>query len=216
MTLRQLRGSTRRQSELAEPERGEDRHQESGQSTGFSRRRDRLSRVRQGEEHSADDIVLLGGEKGWLRDVGTLAGPLWAVPRIARGLASGDIDNDGKIDRVIVSAGEFLAYFHNQGPTGHFLTLKLEGTRSSRDVIGANVTVTAGGRRQLAQRFGGGSFLSISDPRLHFGLGQANRAQSLEVRWPSGRADKFKDGAGDTAYHLRKGQGKLTPLYARP
>ena len=125
--------------------------------------------------------LLLGG-RGPFAQHRAQAGPPWAVPRIARGLASGDVDNDGKIDLLIVSAGEPLAYFHNQGPTGHSLTLKLEGTRSNRDAIGANVILTAGGRRQVAQRFGGGSFLSTSDPRLHFGLGQANRAQSLEMR----------------------------------
>ena len=81
--------------------------------------------------------LFLGGEKGRLRDVSAQAGPPWAVPRIARGLATGDVDNDGKIDLLIVSTGEPVAYFHNQGPTGHFLTLGLEGTRSNRDAIGA-------------------------------------------------------------------------------
>jgi hypothetical protein len=71
------------------------------------------------------------------------------------------------------------------------------------------VTVTAGGRRQIAQRFGGGSFLSTSDPRLHFGLGISKRVESLEVQWPSGHIDRFKDVATDAAYHLREGERRL-------
>src|SRR5262249_48883946 len=106
--------------------------------------------------------LFLGDEKGRLRDVSAQAGAPWSVPRIARGLATGDLDNDGKIDLLLVSVGEPLAYLHNQGPAGHVLTLWLEGTRSNRDAIGARVTLTAAGRRQVAQRFGGGSFLSTS------------------------------------------------------
>ena len=68
----------------------------------------------------------------------------------------------------------------------------------------------------MAQRFGGGSFLSSSDPRLHFGLGKAARVESIEVRWPSGRIDHFKDLAADTAYHLREGEQQIQPVKARP
>jgi tetratricopeptide (TPR) repeat protein len=160
--------------------------------------------------------LFLGDEKGRLHDVSAQAGPPWSVPRIARGLATGDLDNDGKLDLLLVSMGEPLEYFHNQGPTGHFLTLKLEGTHSNRDAIGAHVTLSAAGRRQVAQRFGAGSFLSTSDPRLHFGLGEATRVESLEVRWPSGRVDRFKDLAADTAYHLREGERQLTSVKTRP
>jgi hypothetical protein len=153
--------------------------------------------------------LLMSGEKGRLRDVSMQAGPPWSVPRIARGLAIGDLDNDGKIDLVIISAGEPLAYFHNQGPAGHYLTLWLEGSLSNRDAIGARVTLSAGGRRQIAQRFGGGSFLSTSDPRLHFGVGTAKRVEFLEIHWPSGRIDRFKDVAADAAYRLREGEREL-------
>jgi hypothetical protein len=159
--------------------------------------------------------LFLGNEKGRLRDVSARAGPPWSAPRIARGLATGDLDDDGKVDLLLVCMAEPLEYFHNQGPAGHYLTLWLEGTRCNRDAIGAVVTLTAGGRRQVAQRFGGGTFLSTHDPRLHFGVGAARRVESLEVRWPSGRVDRFQDLGADTAYHLREGERELRAMARR-
>jgi hypothetical protein len=93
---------------------------------------------------------------------------------LGRGLAVGDIDNDGRIDVLIVAQGAPLALLHNQrAPAAHhFLTLALEGVASNRDGVGTRVTVTAGSWSQVAVRFGGGSYLSASDPRLHFGLGR--------------------------------------------
>ena len=72
--------------------------------------------------------------------------------------------------------------------------------------------MTAAGRPQAAWRLGGGSFLSASDPRLHFGLGEASRIEAIEVRWPSGRVDRYTDLAADTAYLLREGQAQASPL----
>ena len=152
--------------------------------------------------------LLLGGESGRLTDVSARAGAPWQVLRRGRGLAAGDLDNDGRLDLLIVGEGEPLAYFHNQGPAGHFVTIQLEGApgRSNRDAVGARVTLTAGGRRQVAQRYGGGSYLSAGDPRLHFGLGESTRIEAIEVRWPSGAVDRYTDLAADTAYLLREGQ----------
>jgi hypothetical protein len=113
---------------------------------------------------------------------------------------------------VILSQDEPLAYFHNRAPGGHFVTLRLEGTVSNRDGIGAIVTVNCGRRRQVAPRFGGGSYQSASDTRLYFGLGVATRIEAIEVRWPSGRTDRFRDLAVDRGYLLREGDTALKPL----
>jgi hypothetical protein len=150
---------------------------------------------------------------GRLVDVSDEAGACWKVERVGRGLAAGDLDNDGRVDAVIVAQNEPLAYFHNRSrDVGHFVTFRLEGTKSNRDGIGARVTVTAGGRRQVAERTGGGSYQSASDPRLHFGLGASDRVASVEVLWPSGRKDRWTDLAVDTGYFLREGDPRAGPL----
>ena len=163
---------------------------------------------RPAEPYMMPSQLLAGTPKGKFVDVTSGAGAAWQVPRLGRGLASGDIDNDGRVDLVILSQNQPLAYFHNKTRGGHYLTLRLEGTASNRDAVGARVTVTAGGRSQTAWRFGGGSYQSASDPRLHFGLGQAARAaERVEVTWPSGQVEKFDDLAADAGYLIREGFG---------
>jgi tetratricopeptide (TPR) repeat protein len=156
--------------------------------------------------------LLIGGEGGKLSDASQLAGPPWQVPRVGRGLAVGDLDNDGRPDLLLLAQDVPLAYFHNRTAAGHFLTLRLEGERSNRDAIGARVTIYAGGRRQVVSRFGGGSYQSASDPRLHIGLGGAERVQTLEVLWPSGQVSRFGPLEPDTGYLIREGHREATPL----
>ena len=141
------------------------------------------------------------------------AGPAWSVPRLGRALAAGDLDNDGRIDLVSVPQNTPLVFFHNQtaSAAGHAVSFLLEGTKSNRDGVGAVVTVTAGGRRRRAWRYGGGSYQSASDPRVHFGLGQ-DRIEEVEVRWPSGQVDRFKNVAADRRYRLREGDKTLDSL----
>ena len=113
---------------------------------------------------------------------------------------------------MIVPQNAPLAYFHNRGEAGHGLTLRLEGTASNRDAIGARVTVTAGGRRQSGWRIGGGSFQSASDPRLHFGLADAAQVDDVEVTWPSGRVTRTGPLPADNGYLLREADATARPL----
>ena len=85
-----------------------------------------------------------------LLDVSADAGPPLRVPRMGRGLAAGDLDNDGRIDTLVVSQNEPLAFFRNCSAGGHFLTLRLEGTTSNPDAVGARVTIGCGGRVRIA------------------------------------------------------------------
>jgi hypothetical protein len=172
-----------------------------------------ISDIRPSGPYAMPAQLLLGGTGLRLDDVSQRAGAPWQILRIGRGLAAGDLDNDGRPDLLIVSDGQPLAYLHNQGPAGHFVTVQLEGSPpgSNRDAVGARVMLTAGGRRQVAQRLGGGSFLSAGDHRLHFGLGASTRVQVIEVRWPSGHVDRYTDLAADTAYLLRERQAQASP-----
>jgi hypothetical protein len=118
------------------------------------------------------------------------AGPAFAIQRPSRGAAFGDYDNDGDVDALITALDEPSILLQNATSTlGHFLQIKLVGSRSNRDGVGARVTVLAGGKRQIRERQGGGSYLSANEPRLHFGLGPAKRVELIEVNWPSGSRD---------------------------
>jgi enediyne biosynthesis protein E4 len=165
--------------------------------------------------------LFLGDAVGRLADVSDRAGAPWHVPRLARGLAGGDLDNDGRVDLVLVSENAPLALFRNRFESrdhprvespNHFLILKLAGTVSNCDAVGARVTVTTSGRTQVATRFGGGSYQSASDTRLHFGIGLAKKVDRVEVAWPSGRRDCYMDLAADTGYWLVEGIPQPRPM----
>lgn len=156
--------------------------------------------------------LLLGVGRGRMVDATASAGAPWLVPRVARGLAAGDLDNDGRPDLLITALDGPLAYFHNHTAGGAWLTLALEATAGHRDAVGARVVVTAGGRRQTAWRVGGGSFQSACDPRLHFGLSGATAADAVEVTWPSGRVDRFGPLRAGTGYLLREADALPRPL----
>lgn len=157
--------------------------------------------------------LFLGGAKGRLTDVTEQAGPSFEHPHVGRGLVIGDLDNNGQLDGLMVAQNEPLVSFHNRSPNdGHFVTLHLKGTKSNGDAVGAVVTVQSGKIRQVAQRSGGGSFLSASDPRLHFGLETADRIESLEIRWPSGHVDRHIGLAADNAYAIKEGDPSVKTL----
>ena len=165
--------------------------------------------------------LFLGDRTGTLIDVSDRAGPPWQLPRLARGLAAGDVDNDGRIDIVLASENAPIGLLHNQPTTpkedraardDHFVIFQLEGTKSNRDAVGARVKVTTAGRSQVAERFGGGSYASAGDQRLHFGLGKNRVIDHVEVAWPSGRRDRLGRLAVDKGYRLREGNPTPLPL----
>jgi tetratricopeptide (TPR) repeat protein len=157
--------------------------------------------------------LFLGDAAGRFIDISDRAGPPWQVPRLGRGLVAGDLDNDGRIDLLLVAENIPHALLHNRAVReNHFITLALEGTVSNRDAVGARVAVTVAGRTQVAARFGGGSYLSASDPRLHFGLGPALKVDRVEVAWPSGRRDFYEGLAAESAYRLIEGSKEPRPM----
>jgi tetratricopeptide (TPR) repeat protein len=157
--------------------------------------------------------LLVGGPSARFADASRAAGEPFEKAHIARGLAVGDLDGDGRLDAVVQCQDEPLIYLHNTTDAGHWLALDLEGTASNRDAVGAVVAVrTPDGGQHVATRYGGGSYQSASSPRIHVGLGAAARVDGVEVRWPSGRVDRFDGPAVDRAYSLREGDDRPRPL----
>jgi len=147
----------------------------------------------------------LGGGK--FQEVTEQMGEAFAAPRVARGAAYADIDNDGYLD-VLVTTNSGPAYlFHSEGGSNHSLRLKLVGTKSNRDGIGAVVRVTAGGEKQWKMLRSGSSYLSQSELVLTFGLGAQSKADTIEIQWPSGQVDRLSNlDAGQTAT-VQEGKG---------
>jgi len=135
------------------------------------------------QEHT----LFRGQGGGKFADVSRDAGPVLSVRTTARGACFGDYDNDGKMDAFVVNLNAKGTLVHNVSTgTGHWVEVKLKGTKSNRDGIGAKVEVIAGGQRHTAERVAGSGYLSQNDGRLHFGLGAATAIDKLLVHWPSG------------------------------
>jgi enediyne biosynthesis protein E4 len=123
-----------------------------------------------------------------------------------RGLAVGDFDNDGDSDLLLINVGESPVLLRNDGGNKNgWLGIRLVGTKSNRDGVGARVTLTAAGRRRSKQRLGGTSYLSSSDPRLLFGLGATTRIDEVEVRWPSGMVNRLKNISANRYLTIKEG-----------
>ncbi len=135
------------------------------------------------------------------------AGAGIAAAHSSRGCAFGDFDNDGDIDAVIINLNEPPSLLRNDVTgTYHWLKVKLVGTVSNRGAIGARVTARYGGKLQVQEVLSQSSFYSSNDPRLHFGLGAADSAD-LEVRWPTGKKERFLKVEADHLVTIREGSG---------
>jgi len=139
------------------------------------------------------------------------AGDGFTTPYAGRGAAFADFDNDGNMDIVVANNGDPPLLLRNNGGTGnHFVNFRLVGTKSNRDAMGARVRVRSGGVWQMREIAGGGSYLSQSDLRAHFGLGKAAMIDEVEVSWPSGQRQSFQQMAADKFYVIEEGRQQLT------
>ena len=134
-----------------------------------------------------------------------------------RGIAFGDLNNDGNIDAVVFNVnGPPSILINDTKNSNHRVMFRLVGTTSNRAAIGARVTITAGGVTQLREVKGGNSYISQSDLRLHFGLGKENRIAKIEIRWPNGKTEELKDLAADAIYTVVEGSGIKETLQLPP
>jgi hypothetical protein len=137
------------------------------------------------------------------------SGSGFSTTHLGRGVAFVDFDNDGFVDAVVANDGEAPLLLHNSGNGNHFMNFKLVGTKSNRDAIGARVRLQASGLSQMREIQSGGSYLSQSDLRANFGLSKATRAESVEVSWPSGVHQVFKNVDADRFYQIEEGSNQL-------
>ncbi len=149
----------------------------------------------------------LGGGK--FQEVTPQMGPAFAAPRVARGAAYADTDNDGFLDILIMTNAGPAYLLHNEGGTNHSLRLKLVGTKSNRDGIGAVVQLSSDNNKDKQWKMlrSGSSYLSQSELVLTFGLGAQTKADSVEIQWPSGQLDKLTNVIAGQTVTVQEGKG---------
>ena len=130
--------------------------------------------------------------------------------RDGRGIGIGDFDNDGRLDMVVANANAEPFLYHNQTPrSAHWIQFLLEGSRSNRGAVGAQIRIVAGGQKRLSLVNGGNGFAGQSTGRVHFGLGAADCVERVEIRWPSGIVDIFRDVPADRLVRIREGSSEV-------
>jgi enediyne biosynthesis protein E4 len=147
---------------------------------------------------------------GTFQDISGTAGTAIRAENVARGCAFGDFDNDGNLDVLVNNLDGPPSLFRNQGGTkNNWISIKCVGTRSNRSAIGARVSVKNASQRQIDEVMSGSSYYSQNDLRLHFGLGKATAAELVEINWPSGLKESFKNLSANRMYVIQEAKGVL-------
>ncbi len=159
-----------------------------------------------GETYRQKTLLYRNLGNGRFADITDSAGPAFAVKRPARGLATGDLDGDGRPEIVIVNMNDKPSLLKNTGPKRNAVSLTLVGTKSNRSAIGARCTVEAGGRKQISDVVSGGSYFSQNSLTQYFGIGDAKQADRVEVRWPSGQTQTWTNVPANKTITLTEGK----------
>jgi hypothetical protein len=167
-----------------------------------------------GSAYRESRVLYWNQGNGKFKDISRESGPGITRPQSSRGLAIGDLWNDGRLEAVVNNVSDFPLLLVNLARNdNHWIEIHLTGVASNRDGIGARVTVSGSGpdtpRRWVDEVRSGSSYSSNNDMRLHFGLGHATSVGSIEVRWPSGRDEVFPGVAADRMISLKEGSGQL-------
>ena len=162
-------------------------------------------------------LLFLNQHDGTFKDVSKLAGPAIQTPQVSRGLAVGDLFNDGHLDLVIENLqGQPMVLRSKGGPDNHWISFELQGTKSNRLALNARLQVTAGTLVQKGEIMSGSSYLSQNDLRLHFGLGKYASIDKAEVIWPSGVKESVPTLPADHFYCIKEGSGVVPCAAIRP
>jgi enediyne biosynthesis protein E4 len=174
-----------------------------------------------GARYKEPTLMFWNQRNGTFKNISTQAGPAFQENRVARGLAVGDLFNDGHLDVVIENLTGSPLVLRNQpsanaGEKNHWLSLELAGTKSNRLAIGAHLRITAGDTTQTREVTSGGSYISQSDLRVHIGLGAHDHADKIEITWPSGAHETLTNVAADNFYGVKEGEGIVALEKVRP
>ena len=177
---------------------------------------DNIERYHRDTKYAEPKLMFRNTGRGIFESVSDQLGPDFLLPRVSRGAAVGDFDNDGNLDILISNNGQAPQLLRNDGSNAnHWLEILLIGTKSNRDGVGARVKLTAGDLVLYDQRKGGMSYQSAQDPRLHFGLGQRAKIDSLEITWPSGIVTQLVNLNANQIIAVQEGKGVIERKFPR-
>jgi len=152
-------------------------------------------------------LLFLNQHDGTFKNISNLVGPAIQTPQVSRGMAVGDLFNDGRLDIVIENLkGGPMILQPQGGPTNHWISFALEGTKSNRLALNARVKAIAGDLVQTGEVLSGGSYLSQNDLRLHFGLGSKDHVDRVEILWPDGKMEVRSNLAADRFYTIKESE----------
>lgn len=169
-----------------------------------------IQRVQANVKYAMPPHLFRNDGDGKFAEVTKEMGAAFATPRVGRGAAYADVYNDGRLDILLATNGGATALFRNEvaaGAGNHSLRVKLVGSKSNRDGMGAVVRMAAGGVKQTQMIRSGSSYLSASELVATFGLGQMEKAESVEIAWPSGQTDRMTDVTAGQTIVVTEGKG---------
>jgi hypothetical protein len=169
---------------------------------------DNAPQFRAGSTYRQRRLLFWNATQRRFAEVGRSAGPAFAAEKVGRGLAAGDIDNDGDLDLLVTNNGENADLLRNDGGNrANSLLIRLRGTGGNTEAVGARIRLTSGSRTQIRDIKAGSSYLSQNDLRAHFGLGAAERADGIEVVWPSGKTETIGATTANEIITIEEGRG---------
>jgi hypothetical protein len=173
--------------------------------------------VTAGPRYREPKVLMRNQRDGTFKDISKEAGPAIQIPQVSRGMAVGDLFNDGRVEAVVENlVGGPMILRPKGGAANHWISFQLEGVKSNRLALNARVRATAGRLVQLGELVSGGSYLSQHDLRIHFGLGNQEGVNKVDVLWPDGKVDTLTNLAADRFYVVREGAGVISSTPSKP
>jgi hypothetical protein len=169
-----------------------------------------------GVKYREPKLLFLNNGDGTFTDISKQVGSALQIPQCSRGVAMGDLFNEGTIDIVVENLQGKPMILRPRGVKGHWIEFELEGVQSNRMALNARVRVYSGTMVQSDEVHSGGSYLSQNDLRLHFGLGASDRIDKAEIIWPSGKVDTIGSLPADRIYGVEEGKGIIPAAQLRP